>query len=194
MCFQVLLSLQRSASHVMTSTRWKMKAMHKRSRKGVNRILSISGALLLFIDFCYRSSTRRKIRRDRRTFAEVCMSFTDSQFRSCYRVSRKTFRTILLRFRPFLSQFNEHDYDQEIETHRKGEAFEAATKLGIFLRFMSGASYWDLMTTYDVGRSTCYNVFQEVFAVCDEVLEFETLPPKSDVAQYYRSAMEFAVS
>lgn len=59
---------------------------------------------------------------------------------------------------------------------------------------MSGASYWDILATFKIGRSTCYKVFHEVLAICDRTLAFESLPPKMEVNLYYRRAMEFAMS
>ncbi|KAI0560637.1 DDE endonuclease [Gracilaria domingensis] len=59
---------------------------------------------------------------------------------------------------------------------------------------MAGASYWDLMLTYGIGRSTCYSIFREVLTICDSYLMFEGLPPKEDIAAYKRRAIDFAIS
>ena len=102
----------------------------------------------------YRTRRKRKGNRKRnRGFALIEMEQLDpSIFKKMFRVDRSTFDEIVVLISPFLRQ-----QDERKARNSSGSPISLRTRLAVTLRWLAGASHWDLCFAWGLSSSSFYS-------------------------------------
>lgn len=96
--------------------------------------------------------------------------FNDFEFGRAYRMGRRTFRMLL-----FLAS-SRLQKDVAMARRAGREVVSPEARLGILLRLMAGETVYGCMSSFEVGRSTVYQVFRESRETLNDILDLSGLP------------------
>eukprot|EP00171_Calliarthron_tuberculosum_P001307 IDg1307t1 len=120
-------------------------------------------------DVSYRIRSA-SIHRDRQTFEQVTASLSSWEFRRAFRLSRSAFYGLV----SLLGDRLVRDIGQA--SRSTSRAISPATRLGITLSLLSGASYLDQMISFKVGRSSEFSVFHDTVNALMDALSMPEIP------------------
>ena len=133
----------------------------------------------------------RKVRlelrlREELTFENLTLVYDDALFCRAFRMPRQAFHELLSSVRQSLQK------NIEMGRRAKRPTIPPDVRLAVTLRMMAGASYLDLMGTYQMSKTSVYNVFHSTCTVLSERLQLPGLP--STVSGLRHSAKTFKMS
>jgi hypothetical protein len=117
----------------------------------------------------------------RRMWAEIRDKFSDTVFRRMFRMSKDSYEILCLQIidRVGEEDFKACDYLMSKETTNQekcskfyGGVISGELKLAMAIRMLAGASYLDLLDTYDVGSCSVYKSFHKAISWINQTFDF----------------------
>lgn len=104
------------------------------------------------------------------SFSKVTSIYNDSEFARAFLMSRIAFRKLSALCGSKLMK------NEEMGTRSGRRTISPEIRLAITIRMLAGASYLDLMTSYRIGASTVYSIFDDTSDVLMSVLQLPEIP------------------
>ena len=108
--------------------------------------------------------------RFRVTFQIIVSNLSDAEFRRAFRVSKTSFQRLL----NALSLALDRDVNQARRS--SGGEVESAVRLAVTLRMLAGGSYHDQMLSFNLGRSTVFQIFHDTISAIVKTLKMPGVP------------------
>lgn len=119
-------------------------------------------------------------------FQSVTDIYSDRIFKRAFRMDRDVFAKLLNLIREDITK------NDEMGRRSKRPTIKPDVRMGVTLRMLAGASYLDLMTSYQISASAVYEIFHDT---CDVLMRKLWLPGLPNTVQgLRRMAEEFRIS
>ena len=152
--------------------------------------LYLIAAVQIFLS-AKKGSKTRKLRlmlrlREHLTFENLTQVYDDSLFCRAFRMPREAFNELLSSVRLSLQK------NVEMGRRAKRLTVPPDIRLAVTLRMMAGASYLDIMGTYQISKTCVYDVFHSTCMILSKKLQLPGLP--STISGLRHSAKNFKLS
>jgi hypothetical protein len=132
-------------------------------------------------EFARARMRKREVRRRRRKFRTMRLNilqatshFLDFEFKTCFRMDRTNFESLLRTLEGGLQ------CDHEMARRSSGAEISPSTRLGIALRMLAGASYIDVFFAFKVSPAAAYANTHRVVRRINEALALPGVPFRDD--------------